>query len=165
MRLYTEIRCPYPRIPPSAVGTVSKNDRFNAQTLLTSESSTANTTTFRVGSILKYRCERGFKLSGDTLRSCEEGGTWSAINEPECTFVDCKPPGSFNNGEVKLTSNATYFGSTTIYECWNGFKLIGNARRTCLENGSWSGYDPHCRGELRFFGFIFYYICVVEDVC
>lgn len=69
--------------------------------------------------------------------------------EPECTFVDCKPPGGFNNGEVKLTSNATYFGSTAIYECWNGFKLIGNARRTCLENGSWSGYDPNCRGMMR----------------
>ncbi|ODM90554.1 CUB and sushi domain-containing protein 1 [Orchesella cincta] len=142
-----EIRCSYPPIPPAAVATVSKNDRFNAQTILTSESTSSNTTTFRIGSILKYRCERGYKLLGDHLRSCEDGGEWSVINNPECIFVDCKPPQPFNNGEVKLTSNATYFGSTAIYECWNGFKLVGNARRSCLENASWSGKDPHCRGQ------------------
>lgn len=40
-----------------------------------------------------------------------------------------------------LTQNATYYGSTILYECEENFKLDGISRRLCLENATW-GYDP-----------------------
>lgn len=38
---------------------------------------------FRIGALAKYRCERGYKIVGDPLVTCEEMGTWSGM-VPEC---------------------------------------------------------------------------------
>lgn len=38
---------------------------------------------FRVGALAKYRCERGYKIVGDSLITCDETGTWSGLL-PEC---------------------------------------------------------------------------------
>lgn len=45
-----------------------------------------NSTAFlehRVGALAKYRCERGYKVVGDPLVTCEETGIWSGV-VPEC---------------------------------------------------------------------------------
>lgn len=85
---------------------------------------------------------------GDNIQTCQEDGQWSiAETELECMYVDCGYPPELANGTATLTSNTTYYGSTLIHECSKGFKLHGNGRRTCLENGKWSGTEPRCGGK------------------
>lgn len=37
----------------------------------------------RIGALAKYRCERGYKIIGEPLVTCEETGVWSG-QVPEC---------------------------------------------------------------------------------
>lgn len=37
----------------------------------------------RISSVGKYRCERGYKIVGEPLVTCEENGQWSGA-VPEC---------------------------------------------------------------------------------
>lgn len=37
----------------------------------------------RIGALAKYRCERGYKIIGDPLITCEETGQWAGM-VPEC---------------------------------------------------------------------------------
>lgn len=37
----------------------------------------------RIGALAKYRCERGYKIVGEPLVTCEENGLWSGA-VPEC---------------------------------------------------------------------------------
>ncbi|XP_021968417.1 sushi, von Willebrand factor type A, EGF and pentraxin domain-containing protein 1 isoform X1 [Folsomia candida] len=142
-----EVRCSFPHLPPSSVATVAKNDRFNTQSLLTAESASQQNlnTTFRIGTILKLRCERGYVLEGDKMQTCNGGGVWSTSDKTMCKFVDCGDLPEIANGKKSCTSNTTVFGSAVIYECLNGYTLIGNSRRLCLENSTWSGSEPYCR--------------------
>ena len=34
------------------------------------------------------------------------------------------------------------------FSCEAGHMLVGSSERTCLQNGSWSGVQPVCEGEL-----------------
>jgi hypothetical protein len=144
-----EIRCGYPHLPPSSVATVAKNDRFNTQSLITADNASQQNvnTTFRIGTLLKLRCERGYVLEGDKMQTCENGGIWSVKEKPLCKFVDCGPPVDIVNGIKTLTSNTSFFGSAVIYDCINGYELMGNSRRLCLDNATWSGYEPSCKGK------------------
>lgn len=46
------------------------------------------------------------------------------------------------NGDVSLTDVTV--GSTAAYSCDIGFELVGNSRRVCQSDGTWSGEDPIC---------------------
>lgn len=63
------------------------------------------------------------------------------------TDVDCLYPEPIDNGEVVLLSNTTYYASVAEYVCKDNFEPVGNAKRACLENGSWEGRPPKCQGE------------------
>lgn len=39
-------------------------------------------------------------------------------------------------------------GKVVEYACMEGYKLKGNAHRTCLSTGEWSGSIPRCRSKL-----------------
>lgn len=57
---------------------------YGRTVLRTHLESTANSAqTYKVGALAKYRCERGYKMIGDPLITCEENGTWKG-NVPEC---------------------------------------------------------------------------------
>lgn len=62
--------------------------------------------------------------------------------------MDCGTPESIPSGGFALASNATYYGTAVLYECEENYRLEGHARRLCLENGTWSGGLPTCRGEI-----------------
>lgn len=42
-------------------------------------------------------------------------------------------------------SNIFHLGDEVMSRCSNGYRLQGNATRTCRENGTWSGENPHCK--------------------
>ena len=43
------------------------------------------------------------------------------------------------------TPKGTDFEEEAIYECNEGFEIVGNSRRSCQSTGSWSGDEPTCK--------------------
>ena len=37
-------------------------------------------------------------------------------------------------------------GCPAVYECNDGYRIIGNRTRICQQNGTWSGNPPICQG-------------------
>ncbi|KAG8224127.1 hypothetical protein J437_LFUL001821, partial [Ladona fulva] len=144
-----EIRCSEPAVPAHAILSVTGNDRAYGRTLIrTAENAkTPSTQTYRIGAIVKFRCERGYKIVGDALGTCEDTGLWS-VQVPQCVYVDCGSPEHIENGNFTLASNATYYGAVALYECVENYQVDGHARRLCLENGTWSSDPPVCKGLL-----------------
>ena len=96
-------------------------------------------TTF--GAIATYSCDPGYDLLGSPARSCLEDATWSGT-APICRPVDCGTLPRPQDGDIAL--DMTTFGAMAMYSCGAGFNLVGDAVRTCLADGSWSGLEPTC---------------------
>ncbi|CAL4126212.1 unnamed protein product, partial [Meganyctiphanes norvegica] len=97
--------------------------------------------TFKVGSVITYRCDRGHVVEGTAQRTCTPKGTWN--NEaPSCKYVECPKPESIKDGIYRLLSNETQYGSQVAYECMQNWKLKGHIRRYCQANETWSGKTP-----------------------
>lgn len=159
-----EIRCPEPVFASHSSLSVTGNDRMYGRTLVrTSDSSQNSLQTYKVGALAKYRCERGYKIIGDPLITCEETGSWKGL-VPECICkyfldevgcsakttsfladVDCQNPPPIENGTVTLPNNATYYGAAALYECNANYKLDGISRRLCSEDGTWGHDAPVCK--------------------
>lgn len=45
-----------------------------------------------------------------------------------------------------MTLSGTTFSSTALYECDDGFVLVGDEVRVCQDSGEWTGEDPECIG-------------------
>ena len=56
--------------------------------------------------------------------------------------IGCKVPGKPANGMRSFQSTA--IGSTVMYTCDDGFKLVGDKSRSCLDTGLWNGSVPAC---------------------
>ncbi|KAJ8969501.1 hypothetical protein NQ314_001726, partial [Rhamnusium bicolor] len=140
-----EIRCPEPILAEHSILSVTGNDRMYGRTLIrTAESANVGATSYKIGALVKYRCERGYKVVGEPLSTCEDTGKWSG-DVPQCVYVDCGSPEKVENGKITLPSNATYYGALALYACDPNFELDGVSRRLCLENGTWSSEAPKCR--------------------
>ena len=57
----------------------------------------------------------------------------------------CGDPGIPENGQRVVTSNLVT--SVVTFSCNSGYYLVGDAQRTCLPSGQWSGVTPSCEGE------------------
>ncbi|XP_017772932.1 PREDICTED: sushi, von Willebrand factor type A, EGF and pentraxin domain-containing protein 1 [Nicrophorus vespilloides] len=139
-----EIRCPDPVLPEHGILSVTGNDRMYGRTIIRTAESGSGSSTYKIGALVKYRCERGHKVVGEPLSTCEDTGQWSG-SVPQCIFVDCGDPAKFQNGVLNLASNATYYGAGVLYTCDANFELDGVKRRSCLENGTWSSDAPSCK--------------------
>ncbi|XP_008215827.1 sushi, von Willebrand factor type A, EGF and pentraxin domain-containing protein 1 [Nasonia vitripennis] len=142
-----EIRCPEPVLAKHAILSLTGNDRMYGRTLIrtgTADNTNSGATSYKIGALAKYRCERGYKVVGNPLSSCEENGTWSG-SVPQCVYVDCGKPMDIEHGQYTLTSNVTYYGAAVLYECDGNYELDGYARRLCLDNATWSNETPVCK--------------------
>ena len=54
-----------------------------------------------------------------------------------------------DNGRVMITGST--YGSVAIYSCEPGYELVGDETRSCEEDGTWSGDEPTCEGNLKLF--------------
>jgi hypothetical protein len=139
-----EIRCPEPVLADHSLLSVTGNDRMYGRTVLRTHQESSNSVqTYKVGALAKYRCERGYKIIGDPLITCEENGNWKG-HVPQCIFVDCRNPPPIERGNVILSTNVTYFGATALYECDDKYRLEGVSRRICSEDGTWGNDPPTC---------------------
>lgn len=97
-----------------------------------------------VGAAATVTCATGYTLAGNASRTCQASGAWSGA-APSCTANPCAPDlVAPTNGSVNLTSGVT--GDEATYACDQGFTLAGDATRTCLPDGAWSGTAPTCTG-------------------
>ena len=59
---------------------------------------------------------------------------------------DCGPLAVPLNGSY--SGRKTTFPNEVIFRCDAGFILNGAVVRRCLSNGSWSGRETYCKGEI-----------------
>ncbi|KAJ6652285.1 hypothetical protein lerEdw1_012753 [Lerista edwardsae] len=107
-----------------------------------------NSQGYQVGSVVFFKCHKGYLLQGSTTRTCLLNLTWSGI-QPDCIPHNCKEPETpphTNVGALDLPS----LGYTLIYSCQGGFYLTGGSEhRTCKADGSWTGKPPICLADVR----------------
>ncbi|XP_034269262.1 CUB and sushi domain-containing protein 2 isoform X2 [Pantherophis guttatus] len=107
-----------------------------------------NSQGYQVGSVIYFKCHKGYLLQGSTTRTCLPNLTWSGI-QPNCIPHNCKEPDTpahANVGALDLPS----LGYTLIYSCQSGFYLTGGSEhRTCKADGSWTGKPPICLADVR----------------
>lgn len=68
-----------------------------------------------------YSCHENYTLIGNENRTCELEG-WSG-KQPECLVDWCPEPPTIVGGTVKVNDRRA--GSTAIYECEQGYVLVG----------------------------------------
>lgn len=74
---------------------------------------------------------------------------WRSLHDEHyCPFVlivkSCPLLANPANGAV--SSPDSLFGTSATYSCNSGYKLTKSNRRSCEENGQWSGEAPSCQG-------------------
>lgn len=101
----------------------------------------ATTAPFRAS--VTYACNTGYTLEGASTATCQADGTFSAPT-PTCRAAACLETLSApSNGSVDRTMGDT--GDVATYSCSPGYALRGgDATRTCLPSGAWSGTEPEC---------------------
>ncbi|CAN0067612.1 unnamed protein product [Lampetra planeri] len=108
----------------------------------------ASISSFRVGTVLRYRCSTGHAVTSDSSYtiSCtvqEHGVAWST---PRLTCLPkvCSYPGEIDNGY--LTGTIFTFGSKVTYYCNKGYTISErHTTRECMADGTWSFALPICQ--------------------
>ena len=77
------------------------------------------------------------------ISQCQSDGTWSSIDNFQCSPVGCgQPPHVANSSHVSHT--ATTFGENVTVTCLPGFSPLEGMTLTCDETGNWIGGDRTC---------------------
>ncbi|ELT97757.1 hypothetical protein CAPTEDRAFT_39548, partial [Capitella teleta] len=97
--------------------------------------------TYNVGVSVNFFCMPGFDLKGRRSKTCQSTGEWDSTN-PTCQIKTCRDPGTPTNGERR--GSDFEFGSSVIFTCDDGFKLVGTPTAICNEAGEWSAATPSC---------------------
>uniref|UniRef100_A0A8C3RPS5 Complement component 4 binding protein alpha n=1 Tax=Chelydra serpentina TaxID=8475 RepID=A0A8C3RPS5_CHESE len=105
-----------------------------------------NQNTFAVGKNVEYNCRPGYtKVYKSTLR-CMSHSQWS---DTSSFFLakSCPHPGEPENGRLVILTDLM-FGATVNFICEEGYRLIGDAERKCVLEGSqvtWDKEIPYCQ--------------------
>ncbi|XP_078278585.1 complement factor B-like [Rhinoraja longicauda] len=110
------------------------------------------------GSVMTYVCPEGFRPHPVSWRYCGSDGKWSRLrnayrevaHRASCQALTCLAPQYFEFGSYHPHKNVFMFNQSISFQCYNGFKLVGSALRTCLPNGQWSGKVPRCFTDATF---------------
>lgn len=99
------------------------------------------------GDTANYACDEGYVLEGEATRTCQDSGQWSG-EAPRCVDesdppVHCALLDGIENGDVEQPDEASP-GDTATYSCGEDWALLGDAVRTCGDDGEWSGEAPRC---------------------
>uniref|UniRef100_A0A8C8CUC4 Sushi, von Willebrand factor type A, EGF and pentraxin domain-containing protein 1 n=1 Tax=Oncorhynchus tshawytscha TaxID=74940 RepID=A0A8C8CUC4_ONCTS len=100
-----------------------------------------NVTDTSLGSLVKYSCEEGYELEGESVRQCVAGRQWSDV-PPVCRPISCGDPGDIDNGSAE--GDSFLYLEVLRYECSSGFVLKGGDTRTCKADGKWDAEKPWC---------------------
>ena len=129
-----------------------------------------------LGGTATYTCVLGYIISGTEQRTCTTSGRWSdssptcqskktqclidclivnchyslfVCDNVSCAVVRCTSEVLMNpvNGHV-ITTQGIIFESVAMYDCNEGFAVIGDQTRTCGADGEWTGSAPECQSML-----------------
>ncbi|XP_050300407.1 sushi, von Willebrand factor type A, EGF and pentraxin domain-containing protein 1-like [Anthonomus grandis grandis] len=94
-----------------------------------------------------YSCYEGYELSNSKFangRRCTKTSKWEGFYEPYCKKVNCGYPGIVKN--AYSIGNRYFYNDKVTYQCYDGFKMIGNMTIICKEDGKWFPEKPQCVG-------------------
>ncbi|KAL4229791.1 hypothetical protein ACF0H5_010182 [Mactra antiquata] len=113
-----------------------------------------------------YSCIAGYTMSGNPDRICLTDRSWTPV-PPSC--VQCESLSDLSSGHISI--DTTGYISTAIYTCTDGYVIVGDNTRSCLDDGTWNGTAPYCEcetpdtplnGVVYSNGFIANYSCTVN---
>lgn len=104
------------------------------------------------------RCQVGYYLRGNSIRLCQENGTWTGV-KPQCEVKTCTKPPVPLKGKVLECVNkdldTKYEGSRLpdnmpvdtecTFGCGDGHSVTGSTLRTCLPVAQWDGLKTTCK--------------------
>uniref|UniRef100_A0A7N6B1L6 Sushi, von Willebrand factor type A, EGF and pentraxin domain containing 1 n=1 Tax=Anabas testudineus TaxID=64144 RepID=A0A7N6B1L6_ANATE len=97
---------------------------------------------FLHGTMIEYRCHKGYDLTSHTRLVCQEDGGWNGT-APSCVPAECETPPNPDHGWVNVTDAS--FGSIVRYTCEEGYELEGEPVRECVTGRLWTNDAPICR--------------------
>ncbi|XP_013396521.1 sushi, von Willebrand factor type A, EGF and pentraxin domain-containing protein 1 isoform X2 [Lingula anatina] len=94
---------------------------------------------------VSYSCSTGYKVQGDTTRTCQADGTWSG-ELPQCQIISCGALPGLENGVQSHSGGppGNVYGGEMTFSCNSGFYLQGSRQRKCQLSGQWDGTQPTC---------------------
>ncbi|XP_062508195.1 uncharacterized protein LOC134184503 isoform X3 [Corticium candelabrum] len=121
--------------------------------ILKYQSATVERTT--CGGSVSYSCNECYNMTGASVRTCQQSGTWSGI-VPNCTLVYCSSLDCPQNGHVSISlmqhcGSPARCGSAARFRCNPGFAVLGSVYQDCRVTGKWHGVPPSCHeiGQLH----------------
>ncbi|KAG8222315.1 hypothetical protein J437_LFUL001857 [Ladona fulva] len=101
---------------------------------------------FEVGSTVDYTCDPGHLLIGPASRTCLPTGFYNEF-PPVCKRIECGFPADIPNGKYTLINGTVSYLSKVVYNCLDGYKLVGRAQLICDVDERWNGPPPRCQGK------------------
>ncbi|XP_036445020.1 complement factor B-like [Colossoma macropomum] len=120
---------PRPKGDPSDLKCSDSNLDINGGTFTLSNNSDE-------GSILKYRCPRGYYPYPVKIRQCSRS-KWDPAptkRQLECKKITCPNPHVLDNGVVEPYKLLYYVNDTTTYRCHSDYTFRGSSTRVCQLN-------------------------------
>ncbi|XP_026155176.1 sushi, von Willebrand factor type A, EGF and pentraxin domain-containing protein 1 isoform X2 [Mastacembelus armatus] len=97
---------------------------------------------FGFNSKVKYECDEGYILNGDSTRICQSAGLWDKP-APRCDIISCDPPEDISHGF--LNGSSFNYDDIVEYVCFDGYEIVGDPVLRCSAQGLWVGTVPQCR--------------------
>ncbi|GFR11206.1 sushi, von Willebrand factor type A, EGF and pentraxin domain-containing protein 1 [Trichonephila clavata] len=94
--------------------------------------------------IIQYVCNPGYRLSGESTRTCQVDNKWSG-NTPRCEEILCEAPKNIENGGVVSLQSRYRLGHRIQFTCDDGYRLDGPSTLTCSSKGQWNDSIPMCQ--------------------
>lgn len=100
----------------------------------------------------------------ENARGCWKA--YSTCDQPSSCSLFLSPTAPTTCPSLEAPAHGTKFGSKYFvghevhFTCSPGYSLVGSATRVCRENGTWTGADVTCKGELHFH----YRLLRLEDI-
>lgn len=94
------------------------------------------------GSVVKFTCTEGYKMTGQPILVCQNNGTWNSPI-PSCVATDQCPALTLGQ-HMKANSSDTSYGSAVKLNCTKDYKIKGQDVLVCQKNGSWIPGIPAC---------------------
>merc|ERR1719347_1415039 len=95
-----------------------------------------------VGTIFKYKCNKGYRLVGSSTAYCTPTG-WSVGEAPICARPGCDRRELLGNGMDYGHSKSMYGGAVYRFSCSSESVMRGNPVVVC-DGESWNGTKPEC---------------------
>ncbi|KAG7203366.1 hypothetical protein KM043_013441 [Ampulex compressa] len=161
-------------LPPICIGKTCKNllapENGDIEYII-EENERDDITILQVGQQLEFKCDPGFRLSGERYLTCIDSGIWDH-DRPTCISNGCLPPKEIDHGYMTFTNTSTpvnsfatsgsfnatedssqkayFYDDIVAFSCHRGYKFRGNHnlltefKLRCSENGTWTGFVPDC---------------------